>query len=199
MPKLIEPKCKQCRREGMKLFLKGARCYSEKCAINKRNYVPGQHGNSRKRQSDFARHLREKQKVKKIYGLLESQFRRYFEEASKKKGVTGQMLLQFLEIRLDSVLFSSGMAVSRKTAKQMINQKKVKVNGQVITVPSYQIKITDKITTDLIQSAPREGNMMPEWMEWDSKDKQLVITRLPIREDINAEINEQLIVEFYSR
>jgi small subunit ribosomal protein S4 len=199
MAKYTGPKCKLCRREGTKLFLKGTRCYSEKCAMNKRNFPPGQHGTFRRRQSDYSRHLREKQKVKRIYGILEAQFRRYFYDASKKKGVTGFMLLQSLERRLDNVVYLGGIADSRNKARQIVGQGKVKVNGKEITIPSYQIDVKDKVSSVIIESTPKAEESMPAWITWDKSKKELIVERLPLREDINPDINEQLIVEFYSR
>lgn len=199
MAKYTGPKCKLCRREGVKLFLKGSRCYSDKCALSRRNYAPGQHGNSRSRLSDYGKHLREKQKVKRIYGLLESQFRRYFEEASKKKGVTGQVLLQNLESRLDSVVYYSGFATSRARARQLVRQNKVSINGKKVTIPSYAVKKGDIVSCETVLSTPKTADEMPEWLSWNSTKKELSVLRLPEREDISAEINEQLIVEFYSR
>jgi len=200
MARYTGPKCKLCRREGVKLFLKGSRCLSEKCAITKRNQPPGQHGaNNRNRLSDYGKHLREKQKVKRIYGLLETQFRNYYEKAARIKGVTGDLLLQMLETRIDSVVYSAGFATSRAQARQMVSQGKVKINGKLVDIPSYQISINDKVDVEGAKTLPKEKEDMPEWLSWDSKSESINVKRLPVREDISAEINEQLIVEFYSR
>jgi len=188
-----------CRREGEKLFLKGTRCNSEKCAITRRNQTPGQVTRSRRRTSDYGVHLREKQKVKRIYGLIESQFKSYYDKAAKIKGVTGQMLLQMLETRLDSVLFITGMAPSRAAARQKVKHGKTKVNDKVITIPSYRISEGDVIAVEGVDSKPRSDEEMPEWLAWDSKKKGCKVVRLPERVDIDEGINEQLIVEFYSR
>ena len=199
MAKYTGPKCKLCRREGTKLFLKGARCFSEKCALNKRNQPAGQHGARKPRLSDYGKHLREKQKVKRIYGILETQFVRYYYTAAKVKGVTGQVLLQMLETRLDSLLYVSGFALSRNEARQKIRQGKVKVNGKVIDIPSYQVKSNDFVEVAGMESTTREDNAMPQWLAWDTTKKGVQVLRIPAREDINPEIQEQLIVEYYSR
>ncbi len=199
MARYAGPKCKLCRREGMKLFLKGSRCMSEKCSVSRRNQVPGENFKSARRLSDYGRQLREKQKVKRIYGVLETQFRRYYENAAKVQGVTGLVLLQILETRLDNVVAKGGLAPSNAAARKLVGSKKVKVNGNVIDIPSYQVRPNDVITIDGIETKPKEDNDMPEWLNWDASNKSIVITRLPVREDINIEINEQLIVEYYSR
>lgn len=200
MAKYTGPKCKLCRREGRKLFLKGARCNSEKCAINKRNQPPGQHGGGRgRRQSDYNRLLREKQKVKRMYGILEVQFRRYYDNAAKVKGITGQLLLQTLERRLDNVVYQSGFGTSRAQSRQLVNQGKVKVNGNIIDIPSYEVSAEDKVEFTGKEVLSKEKDSIPEWLSVNEKDKVIKINRLPEREDISAEINEQLIIEFYSR
>lgn len=199
MARYTEAKCRLCRREGTKLFLKGARCFSEKCAMNKRAFPPGQHGMGRVRTTDYGRHLREKQKVKRIYGVLEAQFRRYYERAEKIKGVTGFILLQTLECRLDSVLYLSGLALSRGHARKLVRQKKVLVNGQVITIPSYEVSVHDEVSVKGVEVTPKENESFPVWMVWDGTKKAVVIQQLPARDDMNQEINEQLIVEYYSR
>lgn len=199
MARYTGPKCKLCRREGMKLFLKGSRCLSEKCSISRRPQVPGENFRSARRMSDYGKQLREKQKVKRIYGVLETQFRRYYESATKVKGITGSVLLQILETRLDNVVAKSGLAPSNAAARKLVGAKKVKVNGNVIDIPSYQVKANDVITVEGIESTPKEDSEMAEWLNWDAKNNSVIVSRLPVREDINIEINEQLIVEYYSR
>ncbi|OGC52152.1 30S ribosomal protein S4 [candidate division WWE3 bacterium RIFCSPLOWO2_01_FULL_39_13] len=200
MAKYTGAKCRLCRREGEKLFLKGSRCYSEKCSITKRNQVPGQHGKTGFGfASDYSKHLREKQKTKRIYGLLEAQFRRYFQKASKVKGVTGQVLLQMLETRLDSALNRAGAASSMSMARQMVRQNKIRVNDSPVNIPSYQLSAGDVITVEDIKSKTSEDGKLPEWLGWDAKTKGIKIERLPERDEISYDINEQLIVEFYSR
>lgn len=200
MSRYTGPKCRLCRREGQKLYLKGAKCLTDKCPVSRRAYAPGQHGKSaRGFGSDFLRQLREKQKAKKIYGLLESQFRKYFEEASRVKGVTGQVLLQMLESRLDSVMYVTGLALSRSHARKVIRQGKVKVNGKEINIPSYQVNVGDVISFDKIESTPKPENEMPVWVLWDAKLKGIKMNEIPARDQIKNDINEQLIVEYYSR
>ena len=198
MARYTGPSCKLCRREGVKLYLKGSRCTSEKCAINRRNFVPGQHGKSRKGfGSDFQRQLREKQKAKRIYGLLEAQFRRYYEEAAKVRGITGEVLLRMLESRLDNVLYQSGMAASRAQARKLIGANKVTVNDKIVNIPSFNVSANDVVKMAGVESTPNEK--MPEWLRWDGKANSVVLERLPEREEIKSELNEQLIVEYYSR
>ena len=198
MARYTGPSCKLCRREGVKLYLKGTRCTSEKCAITRRNFVPGQHGKSRRGfASDYQKQLREKQKAKRIYGLLEAQFKRYYTEAARVRGVTGQVLLQMLESRLDNVLYQAGIAVSRAQARKMITANKVTVNDQAVNVPSYGVSAKDIVKVEGVESTPKEN--MPEWLTWDVKMNTVVLERLPEREEIKSELNEQLIVEYYSR
>ena len=193
-------KCRLCRREGTKLFLKGARCLSDKCGIEKRNQVPGpKRLRTRRGHSEFGKHLREKQKVKRIYGLMEAQFRKYYEEAAKKRGVTGQMLLQFLETRLDSVLYNAGFATSRNEARQKIRQNKVQVNGITVNIPSSRVKKGDLIVFSKIETSPRASEDMPVWMHWNNDKKAIQILGVPTRDDVKYEIDEHLIVEYYSR
>jgi small subunit ribosomal protein S4 len=198
MARYTGPKCKQCRREGMKLYLKGAKCMTEKCPINTRNFPPGQHGKGRKGfASDYQRQLREKQKAKRIYGLLEMQFQRYYNEAARVPGVTGQVLLQLLESRLDNVLYKAGMASSRAQARKFIGANKVTVNGKTVNVPSFGVSMNDVVKVAGVESTPTEN--MPEWLNWDGKANTIVMVRVPEREEIKSELNEQLIVEYYSR
>ena len=199
MARYTGAKCRLCRREGEKLFLKGARCLSEKCAITRRPQVPGQHFKQRSRLSDYGKHLREKQKAKRIYGMLEAQFKGTFEKAAKIKGVTGEVFLQMLETRLDSVVFLSGFATSRQSARQMIRHNKVKVDGKIIDIPSYQISKDNLISVDTIQSRTKVVEDLPVWISWDEKKNGISVINLPNRDDISSDINEQLIVEFYSR
>jgi small subunit ribosomal protein S4 len=198
-----------CRREGMKLFLKGERCYSDKCAIEKRNVPPGQHGRARKAKIvGYGIQLREKQKVKRTYGVLENQFRRYFEAADRQKGVTGQLLLQMLERRLDNVVYRLGFATSRPQARQLVRHGHFTVNGKKVDIPSYQVRQGDTVavrstsaTNVTIQHATEEvkGRGVPEWLLLDGGALSGRISQLPTREQINLPVEEQLIVELYSK
>ncbi len=201
--------CRLCRRENLKLFLKGDRCYSDKCAFERRSFAPGQHGQNKfKKVSDYAVQLREKQKVKQMYGMLEAQFRRYFERAERAKGVTGEILLVMLERRFDNALYRSGFSSSRDQARQMVRHNLFSVNGNKVNIPSYQIKIGDVITlrekhqkneviVDNLEGAVRRG--LPSWLELDQTKFQCVVKALPNREEITMPIQEQLIVELYSK
>jgi small subunit ribosomal protein S4 len=201
------PDCRQCRREGTKLFLKGEKCFL-KCTMVKRDYAPGQHGQSRRKKlSDFGVMLREKQKVKRIYGVQEKQFENYFKKASAKKGVTGEVLLQLLESRLDNVVYRMGLASSRSQAKQLVSHGLFAVNERKTNIPSRQVKPGDTISVlatkkdknvfvGLADSKPREDNA---WVAVDLKTLKGTYTTLPIREQLDSEIEEQLIVEFYSK
>lgn len=194
------PKCRLCRREGTKLYLKGTKCESEKCTINKRNYAPGQHGTSRRRLSDFGIQLREKQKAKRIYGLLEGQFRNYVEYALKSKGVSGEVLLQQLERRLDNVVYRSGFAVSRPQARQLVRSGYFKVNNEIQTVPSTQIGIGDTVTPVKFEKLQlREGFVLPEWLDVNVKQREVKLSRYPVLDELNEAVNVQLIIEYYSR
>lgn len=211
MARYKEADCRLCRREGLKLFLKGTRCYAEKCAIARRAYAPGQHGESGKRAhklSNYGLQLREKQKVKRIYGVMEKQFRRYFELASKTKGVTGKILLQLLERRLDSVVFQAGFALSRDAARQMVNHGWVYVNQRRVNIPSYGVKAGDGLELKpkpkgleyVRQNLKLSGERArPAWLEVNPEKFTAKILRLPEREDISLPIQEQLIVELYSK
>lgn len=204
MARYTGPKCKLCRREKTKLFLKGARCHSDKCALTRRNYqTPGQHGKSRSRKtSNFERQLREKQKVKRIYGILESQFVKYFKTAQAlKTGITGENLLVILERRLDNVIYTSGLAASRSMARQLIRQGYFNVNKSTVDIPSYLVNKDDIISIQKESSVlnMNEKKDAPDWLSWDSKTKELKIIEIPTRDDIGIEIEEQLIVEYYSR
>ena len=201
--------CRVCRREGEKLFLKGIRCYTDKCAFDRRGYAPGQHGKGRRfKMSNYGLQLREKQKVKKIYGVLERQFRKYFKIAARSKGVTGEMLLQLLERRLDNVIFRSCFAVSRAHARQMVMHGLVRVNNRKVNIPSYFIKAGDIIqlkTKDKIAKNAKEtiekvkDRGVPDWLKQDAQVFRVDVTRLPGRGDVGMDIKEQLIVELYSK
>jgi small subunit ribosomal protein S4 len=209
MARYIGPVCRLCRREGMKLFLKGERCYTDKCAIEKRNVPPGQHGRARKaKMAGYGVQLREKQKVKRTYGVLESQFRRYFEAADRQKGVTGELLLQMLERRLDNVVYRLGFATSRAQARQLVRHGHFLVNGKKVDIPSYAVRSGDAVAirsgsaeNPTIQHAMEEvkGRGIPEWLMLDSAALSGRISQLPTREQINLPVQEQLIVELYSK
>jgi small subunit ribosomal protein S4 len=209
MARRIGAVCRLCRREGVKLFLKGNRCVTEKCSFDKRGYSPGQHGQGRRiKLSDYGMQLREKQKVKRIYGLLEKQFRSYFHKAEKQKGVTGEILLQLLERRLDNVIFQSGFAASRPQARQIVRHKLVMVNGRKVNIPSYLVRKDDVVrisgdnkTQKMASESLKESEerALPEWIVLDKGDLSAKISRLPQREDIAFPVQEQLIVELYSK
>ncbi len=194
------PKCKLCRREGIKLNLKGSRCDSDKCAVIKRPQAPGQHGTSRKQLSDYGKQLREKQKAKRIYGVLEKQFRNYVNEALKTKGVSGNVLMQKLEARLDNLVYRSGFAVSRAQARQFVRNGYFLINGTRATTPSHSLTAGDvikPISFDKIHL--REGFVLPEWLQANVKERFVKVERLPGEEDFQEAFNPQLIIEFYSR
>ena len=209
MARYIGPVCRLCRREDMKLFLKGDRCYTDKCGYERRAYPPGQHGQARRRKpSDYREQLREKQKVKRIYGVLEDQFRRYFESAERQRGITGETLLQLLERRLDNVIYRLGLATSRPQARQLVRHGHFMVNGRKVDVPSYSMRVGEMITvretskqTPSIQHAIEEvkGRGIPEWLSFDSAALSGKVSSLPTREQINLPVQEQLIVELYSK
>lgn len=201
--------CRLCRRENLKLFLKGDRCYGDKCAFERRPYAPGQHGQRRTGKiSDYRLQLREKQKVKRIYGSLEGQFRRYYNQAEKKKGITGTNLLIFLECRLDNIIYRMGFASSRKQARQLVRHNHFLVNGGKVNIPSYQVKVGDvievkeasrKVQTilDAMETVVRRG--IPNWMDVQKESFSGKLTALPGREDLTMPIQEQLIIELYSK
>ncbi len=207
MARYIGESCRVCRREGEKLFLKGSRCYTDKCALTRRAYAPGQHGQKRKKQSDYGMQLREKQKAKAFYGVLESQFRKYFEEASRSKEVTGLKLLQILESRLDNVVYRLGLATSRAQARQLVRHGHFEVNGVKVNIPSYLTKVNDVIKVressqnDPIfkQVAEENGRPIPSWLEADVDNKSGKIVAVPAREEIDLPVKEHLIVELYSK
>ena len=199
--------CRQCRREGMKLFLKGDRCYTDKCAIVKRNYAPGQHGQGRKKASDYGLQLREKQKVKRIYGVLETQFRNLYERAEKMTGKTGENLLTLLERRLDNVVYRMGLASSRKEARQLVGHGHFLLNGKKADIASMTVKVGDVITvkerskTSAKFKALVEANsrIAPKWLDANVAEMTTTVVANPSREDIDLEIAEQLIIELYSK
>lgn len=209
MARNLDAKCRQCRREGEKLFLKGEKCFTDKCAIERRSYAPGQHGQkSGQRMSDFGKQLREKQKVRRMYGLLEGQFHTYFERAEAQKGVTGANLLILLERRLDNVIYRLGFANSRDQARQLVGHGLFKVNGRRVSVPSLLVKANDVIEVreesrkvPVIMEAQeviaRRG--CPSWLESDGANFKGTVKAMPVREDIQFPINEHLIVELYSK
>jgi len=209
MARYIGPVCRLCRREGMKLFLKGERCYTEKCGIEKRNFVPGQHGKARKaKMAGYGIQLREKQKVKRIYGVLEEQFRRYFEHAERTRGITGETLLQLLERRLDSVAYRLGLATSRPQARQLVRHGHLTVNGRKVNIPSFSVKPGDvvavrarsqKVPAILHALEEVKGRGVPEWLQYDAASFSATIGSVPTREQINLPVQEQLIVELYSK
>ncbi|MEF3697534.1 30S ribosomal protein S4 [Desulfolutivibrio sp.] len=208
MARYTGAKCRLCRREGAKLFLKGDRCFTDKCAYERRPYAPGQHGRIRKKMSDYAVQLREKQKVRRMYGILEEQFRAYFQRADLKKGVTGDNLLIFLERRMDNVIYRMGFANSRNQARQLVRHGMFTLNGHRVTVPSIQVKAGDQVgvreqnrNSPIIKEAQqviaRRG--CPAWLEVDGENLKGKVNAMPTREDIQFPINEQLIVELYSK
>ncbi|MCZ6833312.1 MAG: 30S ribosomal protein S4 [Acidobacteria bacterium] len=202
------PVCRLCRREGMKLFLKGDRCFKEKCAIERRGYAPGQHGRRRTKVTGYGTQLREKQKVKRIYGVLERQFRNYFKKAARRKGITGETLLQFLEQRLDNVVHRIGFAASRAHARQMVANGNITVNGRKVDIPSYLVQMGDEVavreksrTNEFIRLSIETamGRGVPAWLELNAEAFKGRVLNLPTREEILLPISEQLIVELYSK
>ena len=211
MARYTGPVCRLCRREGQKLFLKGQKCYTEKCGIERRAYPPGQHGPAharRRKQSDYAVQLREKQKVKRIYGLHEKQFRNLFERASARDGITGENMLISLEVRLDNVIFRMGFAPSRNAARQLVRHRHVEINGRLVDVPSYQVGAGDEVAikakskdlaTVQVSLEARTRPSLVEWLALDEKNRVGRMTRQPTRQDIPLAVQEQLIVELYSK
>lgn len=199
--------CRLCRREGLKLYLKGERCYTDKCAVTKRAYAPGQHGNNKRKLSNYGMQLREKQKAKRFYGVLESQFRKYFEMAEKQPGITGDNLLRLLETRLDNVVYRLGFANSRPEARQLVVHGHFTVNGSKVDIPSYLVNVGDVVAVkdkskasakfkELVEVAKATS---PQWVSADSEKLEGKIVSLPTREDIDLPVAENLIVELYSR
>ena len=208
MARNLDPKCRQCRREGEKLFLKGEKCMSDKCAIERRNQAPGQHGAKQTRLSDYGTQLREKQKIRRIYGVLERQFRLTYFEADRRKGVTGENLLQILESRLDSVAYRMGFSASRNEARQVVRHNGILVNGKRVNIPSYQVKPGDVVEVAAkakshlrVKAAAEaaEGRGFPEWVEVDAKAMKGTLKALPQRSELPATINEHLVIELYSK
>ncbi|NLB78761.1 MAG: 30S ribosomal protein S4 [Clostridiaceae bacterium] len=208
MARYTDASCKLCRREGQKLFLKGERCYTNKCAIGRRPYAPGQHGAQRKKLSEYGIQLREKQKAKRFYGLLESQFRKYFEIANRKKGVTGENLLQLLESRLDNVVYRLGFGSTRAESRQLVTHGHFTVNGKKLNIPSYIVKVGD--TVDVSEKGKKSvrfkeilditgSKVVPKWLEVDQENLKGKVVALPAREDIDLNVQEHLIVELYSK
>jgi small subunit ribosomal protein S4 len=206
--KYIGPKCRLCRREGEKLFLKGEKCFTSKCAVEKRAFPPGQHGQRRGRLSDYAVQLREKQKLRRVYGVLERQFHRYYGEAARRKGSTGERLLQLLECRLDTVVHRMGFGASRSEARQMVRHDAIFVNGRKVNIPSYQVKPSDVIAVSdaakkqlrvqaALELAQQRG--FADWLDVDVEKMQGIFKAVPERGDLPAEINEHLVVELYSK
>ncbi len=200
--------CRLCRREGLKLFLKGERCYTDKCAIERRNYPPGEHGQARPKFSEYSVQLREKQKLRRMYGVLEGQFRRYFEMADRAKGVTGEILLQLLERRLDNIVYRIGFATSRSEARQLVRHGHFQVNGRKVNVPSFLVRAGDtvgvrgrsqKVTRiqEALELAQRRG--VPDWLEVMPEAFSGRVKTLPVRSDLTMPINEKLVVELYSK
>jgi len=200
------PQCKQCRREGQKLFLKGQRCFSDKCGVERRSYPPGEHGRGRMRQSEYRQQLREKQKARRYYQVLEKQFRAYYDKASRQPGVTGENLLRLLESRLDNVLVRLGFAASRRQARQLIRHGHWMVNGRRVDIPSYQVRPDDVITikpdtaaTETVRTATELTATVPAWLQADHDALTAKVLRRPERSEISAPVSEQLIVELYSK
>ena len=208
MAKYTGPKCRLCRREGSKLFLKGEKCFTAKCPMENRAFPPGQHGQKRARMSDYALQLREKQKLRRIYGVLEKQFRNYYKEAARLTGSTGENLLKLLESRLDNVVFRMGFAASRSEARQIVRHNSVSVNGQRVNIPAFQVKADDKIAIreksknhQRIVNACENASMrgLAEWVDVDAKKLEGVFKSAPDRSELPPEINENLVVELYSK
>ena len=206
MARYTDASCRLCRREGQKLFLKGSRCYTDKCAVGRRSQAPGQHGAKKKKLSEYGVQLREKQKAKVFYGVLESQFRKYFDMASRKKGITGENLLQILETRLDNIVYRMGLATSRAEARQIVRHGHITINGSKVNIPSYLVSKNDvvaladagneKVKAIMEQTA---GRVVPAWIDFNADQKKATIVELPKREDIDLEVQEHLIVELYSK
>ena len=208
MARNLDAKCRQCRREGEKLFLKGEKCFTDKCPVERRNYPPGQHGQKQTRMSNFGTQLREKQKLRRIYGLLEGQFRNSYAEADRRKGVAGENLLQFLESRLDTVIYRMGFGASRSEARQIVRHNGILVNGKRVNIPSFQLRQGDKVEVAekakaqlrikaAVEAAEQRG--FPEWLEVDAKGMKGVFKAMPQRSDLPSNINESLVVELYSK
>ncbi len=208
MARYTDSVCRLCRREGLKLYLKGDRCYTDKCAIERRSYPPGEHGQGRKKMSEYAMQLREKQKLRRIYGVLERQFERYFEMASRKRGITGEALLQILESRLDNVVYRMGLALSRAEARQLVRHGHVAVNGEKVSIPSYLVEPGDVVSA---REGSRElhrfkqaaetasGRTVVPWLSLHPDGLSATVQALPTREQIDVPVQEHMVVELYSR
>jgi small subunit ribosomal protein S4 len=209
MSRYLEAKCRQCRREGIRLYLKGERCYTDKCAIERRAYAPGEHGQDRRSKlTPYGQQLREKQKARRIYGIVEKQFRNYFHHAARKTGITGEILLQMLETRLDNVVYRCGIATSRNAARQLVRHGHIQVNGRTVDIPSYAVRpgnlvaVAEKsreIPYVKESVANRRRTEMQEWLEFDEKAMSGRLLRIPTRDQIPVPLQEQLIVELYSK
>ena len=206
MARSLGPKCRNCRREGMKLFLKGERCLTEKCAIERRSYPPGEHGRGRIKQSEYLLQLREKQKARRYYGLLEKQFRNYYEKAAQRSGITGENLLRLLETRLDNVVYRLGFAASRAQARQLVRHGHFLVNGRRVNIPSYQVKPGDVVqmrdaspAQQVVRDATDLTASVAPWLEADHEGLTGRVLKLPERAEIDTPVQEQLIVELYSK
>lgn len=210
MARYTDPVCRLCRREGLKLYLKGERCYTDKCAIDRRGYAPGAHGQSqgRRRTSEYGMQMREKQKARRTYGVLEGQFRAYYDKAARRKGITGENLLQMLETRLDNVVYRLGYANSRAEARQLVKHGHFQVNGKRVDIPSYALRVNDVVAVgDQKISSPKfkelieniENKNVVNWLERDTEKHTGKVLRVPAREEIDVPVTEQLIIEFYSR
>lgn len=208
MARYNDSKCRLCRREGGKLFLKGEKCFTEKCPVEKRAYAPGQHGQQKSRLSDYGKQLREKQKLRRIYGILERQFENYYKEAARHKGSTGEGLLKMLESRLDNVAYRMGFGVSRSEARQLVRHNAVRVNGRRVNIPSYQVRPNDLIEVSTsaqeqlrikaaLEAAGQRG--IPEWLDVDVKAMKGTFKSVPERNDLPSDINESLVVALYSK
>lgn len=208
MSRYLGPVCKLCRREGEKLYLKGEKCYSSKCPYDKRSYSPGEHGRRSSRFSEYGLQLREKQKAKRIYGLLERQFKGYFKKAERQKGVTGENLFRMLEARLDNIVYRLGFAASRRDARQLVSHKHILVNDKRVNIPSYQVKAGDQIKVrersreldriiDALEAAAQRG--ISKWLEVDADERAGIVHALPTRDQIPVKVQDQLIIEHYSR
>ena len=206
MARRIGPDCRECRREGCKLFLKGERCTTKKCAMERRPVAPGQHGMGRKKVTEYGTQLREKQKVRRAYGILEKQFRKYYEEAERMKGVTGENMLSLIERRLDNVVYRMGIGASRKECRQIVNHCQITVNGRTVKTPSFLVKVGDVVAVkenkrelEQFKQLKDMKMVMPKWLEFNSSALTGKILALPTREDVDLNIKEHLIIELYSR
>ena len=208
MARYKDEQCRICRRQGQKLFLKGSRCYTDKCSVTRRNYAPGEHGQGKKKLSEYGMQLREKQKTKYFYGVGEKQFRKYFTMAENKKGITGENLLQILESRLDNVVYRAGFGTSRAQARQLVNHGHFDVNGKKVDIPSYLVKAGDVITVREIKKDNKtikenaevnKSKPVPAWLEKDNDKQQVKVVKLASREDVDIAVEEHLIVELYSK